>query len=85
MSKVIVGAAAAIALAAFAGAAQAADVCIWTGVDWACGDGNVVSRHYPASTGPNMLIRPVQTQVNPALPPGPSPTPPGRFDPWNPN
>ena len=85
MSKALVGTAAAIALSVFAGAAQAANVCVWTGVDWACGDGNVMNRHYSAATGPDMLVTPVQTVVNPALPPGPNPNPPGRFDPWNPN
>jgi hypothetical protein len=73
MSKVFAGALAVIALSAFAGAAHAANVCVWTGNDWACGDGNVVTQHYPASVGPNMQITPVQTQVNPATSPGPGP------------
>jgi hypothetical protein len=73
MSKIFAGALAVIALSALAGAAQAANVCVWTGHDWACGDGNVVTQHYPASVGPNMQITPVQTQVNPAISPGPGP------------
>jgi len=61
MTKFLPGAFAALALAAFAGAAQARDVCQWTGVDWACGDGNVVTRHVPPSGNLNMPIVAVPT------------------------
>ena len=61
MKTVLAGALAAAALAVLAGAAQAANVCQWTGSDWACGDGNVVTQHYPQATGPNMAITPTTT------------------------
>jgi hypothetical protein len=63
MTKILTGALAAAALAAFAGAAQAAEanVCQWTGSDWACGDGNVVTSHVSEATGPQMTVHSVPT------------------------
>jgi hypothetical protein len=63
MTRMLTGAFAAAALIAVAGAAQAEpkQVCQWTGVDWACGDGNVVTSHVSQATGPQMAITPVQT------------------------
>jgi len=63
MNRILTGALAAAALAGFAGAAQAAEknVCQWTGVDWACGNGNVVASHVSEAVGPPMIITPVPT------------------------
>ena len=64
MTRILIGALAATALAGLAGpaqAAQAANVCQWTGVDWACGDGNIVQQHASETTGPRMIITPVPT------------------------
>ena len=63
MTRMLTGAFAAAALIAVAGAAQAepTQVCQWTGVDWACGDGNIVTSHVSQATGPQMAITPVQT------------------------
>jgi hypothetical protein len=42
--------------------AQAAEnVCTWTGLDWACGDGHVYTTHYPASSGPGIIVTPSAT------------------------
>ena len=74
-SKILAGTLAAAAFAAFAGAAHADKVCQWTGSDWACGDGNTFPDHYPAATGPNLVLTPVPT---PNTAPGqPLPTPNG--------
>ena len=61
MKTVLAGAIAAAAIAALAGAAQAKNVCVWTGSDWACGDGNIFPQHYSQATGPNMPITPIPT------------------------
>jgi hypothetical protein len=63
MAKILTGALAAAAFVAVAGAAQAAEnnVCQWTGVDWACGDGNVVTSHVSKTTGPQMIVTPIPT------------------------
>jgi hypothetical protein len=68
MKTVLAGVIAAAAFAALAGAAQAADVCQWTGQDWACGDGKLFTHHYPASTGPQTVIvaRPTVTPTGPS-------------------
>lgn len=60
MNKVLAGALAAAAIAV-AGAAHAAEVCQWTGADWACGDGNVVTHHYTRANGPQTVIVAVPT------------------------
>jgi hypothetical protein len=66
MNRVLAGAITATAIATLAGAAKAEkSVCVWTGVDWACGDGNTFPQHYPASIGPNMVITPVPTVMPP--------------------
>jgi hypothetical protein len=64
MTKTVTAAIATAAIVAFAGAAQAANVCQWTGVDWACGDGKLVSSHVSETAGPPMVIKSVPT-VNP--------------------
>jgi hypothetical protein len=63
MTRILTGALAAVAIAAFAGGAQAAakNVCQWTGSDWACGDGNVVTQHVSEAAGPPMMVTPVPT------------------------
>ncbi len=64
MTRILIGALAATALAGFAAtahAAQPANVCQWTGVDWACGNGNIVERHVSEAVGPAMIIKPVPT------------------------
>jgi len=63
MTRILTGALAAAALVAIAGAAQAAEknVCQWTGHDWACGDGNVVTSHASQAAGPPIVITPVPT------------------------
>ena len=64
MTRILIGVLAATALAGLAGtaqAAQAANVCQWTGVDWACGDGNVVQQHVSETEGPQMIVTPVPT------------------------
>ncbi len=64
MARSLIGALAAVVLAGVAGTAQgapAANVCQWTGVDWACGDGNVFRQHVSAAAGPPMIVKPVPT------------------------
>jgi hypothetical protein len=61
MRNILTGVIAVVAIAAFAGAAQAEHVCQWTGSVWACGDGSVFSEYYPQSAGPNTLITAVPT------------------------
>lgn len=64
MTRIVIGALAATALAGFAATAQAAqpaNVCQWTGIDWACGDGNTVAQHVSEATGPDMIVKPVPT------------------------
>ena len=61
MNKFVAGAIAAAAIATLAGAARAGNVCQWTGKDWACGDGNVVSQHYSEAVGPQTVITAVPT------------------------
>jgi hypothetical protein len=64
MTRMLIGALAATAFAGLAGApqtTQAASVCQWTGVDWACGDGNIVQQHVSAPVGPRMIVTPVPT------------------------
>lgn len=64
MTRILTGALAIAAVVAFAGAAQAAkpeNVCQWTGHDWACGDGNIVTSHVTEATGPQQFIAPVPT------------------------
>jgi hypothetical protein len=67
MQRILTAAIAATAMAALVSAAQAKNVCQWTGHDWACGDGNVVTAHYSEAQGPNMVITPT---ASPQLPPG---------------
>ncbi|HWD60538.1 MAG TPA: hypothetical protein VG308_19800 [Stellaceae bacterium] len=73
MYKILAGAVAAGAIVSLAAAAHAEKVCQWTGVDWACGDGNVVTSHYSEAAGPPTTIVAVPTVT---------PTGPGahRFD-----
>ena len=63
MQKLLTAAAAAAMIAALTGAAQAAEknVCIWTGSDWVCGDGNVNYQHFSEAQGPNTTIKAVPT------------------------
>lgn len=64
MTRIVIGALAATALAGFAATAQAAqpaNVCQWTGVDWACGNGNIVEHHVSEAVGPAMIVKPVPT------------------------
>ena len=62
MDKLFAGAIVAAAIATLAGTAQAADnTCIWTGADWACGDGNVITKHYTQAAGPGVPITPIAT------------------------
>jgi hypothetical protein len=63
MTKILTGALAAAAVVAVAGAAQAAEqnVCVWTGHDWACGDGNVFTSHVSASAALPMPVTSVPT------------------------
>ena len=67
MKTLLAGTIAAATIVVLATAAQAAEkqACQWTGVDWACGDGNVVTQHVSEATGPNMVITPIQT-IDPA-------------------
>lgn len=76
MYRMLAGAAAVAVAAAglFSSPAQAAPpahVCQWTGHDWACGDGNVFTRHYPAATGPDMVLSPVPAPNGPPGQPAP--------------
>ena len=70
-------AAAAMTIAADTAQAAAKNVCVWTGHDWACGDGNTFPQHFSEAQGPNVPIVPQQTGVEPAReptafsPPGP--------------
>lgn len=62
MKSVLAGAIAVIAVATAGVTAQAAEkVCSWTGLDWACGDGNVYTTHYSQAAGPNIPITPIVT------------------------
>jgi hypothetical protein len=62
MKTLLGGVVAAAAIAALAGTAHAAEnACVWTGSDWACGDGNVFWQHYSQAAGPNMTITPIAT------------------------
>jgi hypothetical protein len=63
MKIALAGTIAAAAFAAISGAAQAEEksVCQWTGIDWACGDGNIVTRHVAEGAAPNMTIAPIKT------------------------
>jgi hypothetical protein len=65
--KTLLAGAAAAAIVVLAGTAQAAqqNTCQWTGHDWACGDGNVVTQHVSVANGPNMIVTPIQT-IDPA-------------------
>jgi hypothetical protein len=67
MKTLLAGMAAAATIVVLAGAAQAAEknTCVWTGGDWACGDGNVITQHVSQAAGPNMIITPIQT-IDPA-------------------
>jgi len=78
MKRFLAAATAAAALMIVAGAAHAANVCVWTGFDWACGDGkDVFPQHFSEAQGPNMPIVPRQTLVMPAREPTLF-SPPGR-------
>ena len=60
MKTALAGAiAAALALAGTAHAAE--HTCQWTGHDWACGDGNIVTSHYTEAAGPNIAVTPIST------------------------
>ena len=61
MTRTVTAALVAAAVVALAGAAQAANTCQWTGVDWACGDGQVVTSHVSQAPGPPMIIHSVPT------------------------
>jgi hypothetical protein len=63
MKTMLAGVVAAASMAMVIATAQAAEknACVWTGADWACGDGSVFSQHVSASVGPNMVITPIQT------------------------
>jgi hypothetical protein len=51
-----------VTIGALAASAQAAEkVCSWTGLDWACGDGNTYTTHYSHPPGPNIAITPITT------------------------
>jgi hypothetical protein len=73
MNKILAGAFAAAAIAAATSAwaepgATHGQICVWTGSDWACGDGNTFPQHYTEAAGPNVTITPVPS-VMPAPPP----------------
>lgn len=61
MTRTVTAALGAAAIVALAGAVQAATVCQWTGVDWACGDGKTFSSHVSEAVGPPMVITAVPT------------------------
>ena len=65
--KTLLAGTAAASMALLAATAQAAEknACVWTGADWACGDGNVFTQHVSEATGPNMAITPIRT-IDPA-------------------
>jgi len=67
MKTLLAGTIGAVTIAVLAAGAQAAEkqACQWTGVDWACGDGNIVTQHVSEATGPNMVITPIRT-IDPA-------------------
>ncbi|HTQ33178.1 MAG TPA: hypothetical protein VMI30_03310 [Stellaceae bacterium] len=53
-----------------AGAARAEDrVCVWTGLDWACGNGKTFTQHFSRERGPNIAVVPQRTTVMPAREP----------------
>jgi hypothetical protein len=65
MKILLAGAIAATSMLAATAQAAEKNACVWTGVDWACGDGNVFPQHVSQATGPNMVITPIQT-IDPA-------------------
>lgn len=70
MKTVLAAAIATAAIVAAAGAARAErNVCVWTGIDWACGDGNTFPRHFTEAQGPDIPIVPQRTAVMPAREP----------------
>lgn len=77
MTKILTGALAAAALVVVAGAAQAAtaNVCQWTGSDWACGNGDQFTSHVPQVPGPPVIVHSVPTVPSnqPPLLSGPRP------------
>ncbi|HWB51207.1 MAG TPA: hypothetical protein VG651_18995 [Stellaceae bacterium] len=56
MKHVLAGTIAAAVVAVGVSAQAAEKVCSWTGLDWACGDGNVYTTHYAPPSGPNIAI-----------------------------
>ncbi|MBV9553981.1 MAG: hypothetical protein JO032_14455 [Alphaproteobacteria bacterium] len=67
MDRIMAAAFAAAVFITMTGGADAANVCQWTGADWACGDGNIVTAHYPQAQGPNIAVTPAAA---PQLPDG---------------
>ena len=60
--KLLLAGAIAAAIGSLAVSAQAAEkVCTWTGLGWACGDGNVYTSHYSQFPGPPIAVTPIQT------------------------
>ena len=60
--KLLLAGAIAAAIGSLAVSAQAAEkICTWTGLDWACGDGNGYTAHYPQYPGPDIAITPSVT------------------------
>lgn len=65
--KAVLAAALVAATMMAAGTARAEhNVCVWTGIDWACGDGNTFPQHFTEAQGPNIAITPQRTAVMPA-------------------
>jgi hypothetical protein len=65
MKILLAGAIAAASMLAATAQAAEKNACVWTGSDWACGDGNVFPQHASQAAGPNMVITPIQT-IDPA-------------------
>lgn len=66
MTKTVTAALAVAAIAAAAGAAHADNhICQWTGVDWACGNGNIITSHAAAP--------PIVITSRPTVPPNEKP------------
>jgi hypothetical protein len=60
--KLLLAGAIAVAIGSLSAGAQAAEkICTWTGLDWACGDSQGYTAHYPLSAGPAITITPIVT------------------------
>ena len=80
MKTLVVSTIAAATVVILSGTTQAANkACVWTGYDWACGDGVVMNQHFSREQGPDMVITPVQTVVMPAKEPRRYAPPPGAY------